>query len=473
MDDKRLDALIESALPETPPDDAAGGITPWRKAMAQVLWGIGLCAVTLNFLALNYILPAVGALLMLCGFRTLRRENAFFMACYVVGIVRMLAAIARLVVNSTVYAYDELVLEFWQELAWPGVIMHLVLVLLLWNALSAVQRRAGQMPHAGAALWLFVWNLVVAVLALIGAQFGMLFGIALLAAFALIIRSLYKLYCELDGIGYIIKATPGRVSNRALTITLIAVTLALMACGYVFFSKYPMDWLPAETSGESETRAELAELGFPEEVLADISDEDVARCAWATQVHCTKNEYGAVDVTMVAVQMPRDPLHWLTFHYFEIDDGLDYSTTEGIRLNSSYAMSVRDNFWRKDGEPTGMVLYDDADDTLSAPMARIRAGTRTTSIMFGTYYNPVTYAEFSLPDGAENVRGYVVHDMRNQKSLSGGLMIDSYFELYHRCGSITFPSKTAIDLYLYGGRADQSERLFSDYLDIYLDEWPG
>ncbi len=329
------------------------------------------------------------------------------------------------------------------------------------------------MVGAGAVLWLFVWNLVVAVLALIGAQFGMLFGIALLTAYALIIRSLYKLYCELDGLGYVIKATPGRVSNRALTITLIAVTLALMACGYVFFSKYPMDWLPAETSGESETRAELAELGFPEEVLADISDADVARCAGATQVHCTKNEYGAVDVTMVAVQMPRDPLHWLTFHYFEIDDGLDYSTTEGIRLNSSYAMSVRDNFWRKDGEPTGMVLYDAMDDTLSAPMARIRAGTRTTSIMFGTYYNPVTYAEFSLPDGAENVRGYVVHDMRNQKSWNGGLMIDSYFELYHRCGSITFPSKTAIDLYLYGGRADQSERLFSDYLDIYLDEWPG
>ena len=473
MDDKRLDELIAGTLPSAPPDDVAGAVTPWRRAMCQVLWGFGLGAVTFNFYGLNYILPAIGTLLMLCGFRTLRRENAFFMACYVVGIVRMLAVIARLVVNSTVYAYDERVLEFWQELAWPGVIMHLVLVFLLWNALSAVQRRAGQIPHAGAVLWLFVWNLVVAVLALIGAQFGMLFGIALLTAYALIIRSLYKLYCELDGLGYVIKATPGRVSNRALTITLIAVTLALMACGYVFFSKYPMDWLPAETSGESETRAELAELGFPEEVLADISDADVARCAGATQVHCTKNEYGAVDVTMVAVQMPRDPLHWLTFHYFEIDDGQDYSTTEGIRLNSSYAMSSRDYYWIKDGEPTGMVLYDAMDDTLSAPMARIRAGTRTTSIMFGTYYNPVTYAEFSLPDGAENVRGYVVHDMRNQKSWNGGLMIDSYFEFCHRDSSITFPSKTAIDFYIYGGRADHSELLCSDYLDSYLEEWPG
>ena len=63
--------------------------------------------------------------------------------------------------------------------------------------------------------------------------------------------------------------------------------------------------------------------------------------------------------------------------------------------------------------------------------------------------------------------------MRNVKSWNGGLMIDSYFELYHRDSSITFTSKTVIDLYLYGGRADQSERLFSDYLDIYLDEWPG
>ena len=43
--------------------------------MNRILFGMALCAITLNFLCLNYILPAVGTVLLLLGFRTLRREN--------------------------------------------------------------------------------------------------------------------------------------------------------------------------------------------------------------------------------------------------------------------------------------------------------------------------------------------------------------------------------------------------------------
>ena len=59
-----------------PPDDGlVEEITPWRRAMKRALLGIALNLVTLNFWCLNYLLPAIGTLLLLLGFRALRREN--------------------------------------------------------------------------------------------------------------------------------------------------------------------------------------------------------------------------------------------------------------------------------------------------------------------------------------------------------------------------------------------------------------
>lgn len=497
MDDKRLDELIAGTLPSAPPDDVAGAVTPWRRAMCQVLWGFGLGAVTFNFNGLNYILPAIGTLLMLCGFRTLRRENACFMACYVVGIVRMLAVIARLVVNSTVYAYDERVLEFWQELAWPGVIMHLVLVLLLWNALSAVQRRAGQMPHAGAALWLFVWNLVVAVLALIGAQFGMLFGIALLTAFALIIRSLYKLYCELDGVGYSIKAAPGSVSNRAMTIALTGITLALMLCGYLFLARYPMDWQPLQPAGEAQTRAELAALGFPEDVLADLSDEDVAKCAGALRIVYYTEDYPVNDgeevretyvdgdgvahthisteypvkelrTTGVAVELPEG--RWMVFHHFRWTEPVNFYGTESIQLWTPDRMMPEG--WYSGGEPSGRVMYGSGGESLVSDFYFLgREDYTSNSVFFGQSYNNDLFAAYSAPLHAENVRGYVAYPVVMQRE---GWIFDSWVNYTHQQTPLQFPVYTAMQMRMRNSWNKAGAFLtVQTALQFYPDNEPG
>ena len=75
MDEKRLDSLLDEAVGAAPPKDVVRAVSPWRKAMVQVLWGLGLTAITFNFLGLNYILPSLGCALMLLGFRTLRPEG--------------------------------------------------------------------------------------------------------------------------------------------------------------------------------------------------------------------------------------------------------------------------------------------------------------------------------------------------------------------------------------------------------------
>lgn len=75
MDDRRLDELLGEAVGSAPPEDVVRAVSPWRHAMDQVLWGFALTSISLDFLLLNYILPSIGAALMLLGFRTLRANR--------------------------------------------------------------------------------------------------------------------------------------------------------------------------------------------------------------------------------------------------------------------------------------------------------------------------------------------------------------------------------------------------------------
>ena len=81
MNDRRFDALLTEALPE-PPSEIINSITPWQRALRMILIGLGMTSVTLNFLCLQYLLPAIGMLLLLLGFRRLRKENEWFTACF-------------------------------------------------------------------------------------------------------------------------------------------------------------------------------------------------------------------------------------------------------------------------------------------------------------------------------------------------------------------------------------------------------
>ena len=79
-----FEALLAQSVDELPPEEIVADVTPWRRAMERVLFGLALCMVILNFWCLNYLLPAIGTVLLLLGFRALRRRKAtrfFYQPC--------------------------------------------------------------------------------------------------------------------------------------------------------------------------------------------------------------------------------------------------------------------------------------------------------------------------------------------------------------------------------------------------------
>ena len=75
LNEKAFEAALQASVPERLPDKVAAAVTPWKRAMGRVLAGTALTALGTNLWGLNYLLPGIGLVLMLLGFRLLRPEE--------------------------------------------------------------------------------------------------------------------------------------------------------------------------------------------------------------------------------------------------------------------------------------------------------------------------------------------------------------------------------------------------------------
>lgn len=73
LNEKAFEAALQASVPERLPDKVAAAVTPWKRAMGRVLAGTALTGT--NLWGLNYLLPGIGLVLMLLGFRLLRPEE--------------------------------------------------------------------------------------------------------------------------------------------------------------------------------------------------------------------------------------------------------------------------------------------------------------------------------------------------------------------------------------------------------------
>ena len=53
MNESELEELLRNSMSELPPEDVVTEVTPWKRAMKRILFGIALCTVALNFWCLK------------------------------------------------------------------------------------------------------------------------------------------------------------------------------------------------------------------------------------------------------------------------------------------------------------------------------------------------------------------------------------------------------------------------------------
>ena len=454
MDEQEFEALLEGSVTQPPPEQVVAEVTPWRLATKRILTGIALTSITLNFFWLNYLLPAIGMALMLLGFRALRRENRWLGLCFGITVFRAVYLYAGLILNSTIWFSLVSSSPVVYGLSVLNLALTYVQLLCLWGGFRAVQRKAGLPPHAGSAVALLIWYGITGLLAVLRYS-GLILPLVMLVCYILILRSLWKLSKELDQAGYAIRPSPVRIEDSIVAVAITILLVGGCLLGWLLGSKYPMDWQaanPAEHSGVEEIKAQLLELGFPDDVLQDLTAEDIAACDGALRVvtdvydHAVDNsEKEPLRITGVAVELPGQRERWMIFHHFLWTADPGFYGTESIQLWPAQHLSKG---WESAGALTGRVLYDKDGTTYTAPYYYLGQQTFTSeSIFWGEQTSTDLFAAFSMPETEENYRGYVAYPVAK---LRDGYIMDSWFNYTHQRTALQYPAMTAMEFQMSG-----------------------
>lgn len=205
--EQAFETLLAENLP-APPETVVAGVTPGHRALRRVLWGSALCTVTLQVSGLQYILPTVGLVLLLLGFRALRRENRWFCAGFRLCGAWFACAAAGLALRAAIAPETA---SSW--LGYAAAALELAVFLCLWRGLDAVQRKAG-LPSGKSAAALFFWYVLLVALTFARPNVGWLFAAVILAAYLCVLRSLFRLTRVLDESGYAVRPAAVRVPDR-------------------------------------------------------------------------------------------------------------------------------------------------------------------------------------------------------------------------------------------------------------------
>ncbi len=477
LNEQEFDSMLQNSMTELPPDDIAYDVTPWRKAINRILTGFALGAITLNFVGLNYLLPAIGMILTLLGFRALRKENHWFRACWIITIARSAYFFPTLILNTTIFQSAFYASAIASVLNVLNMAIIFLLYICFWKALRTVQEKAGIAPHAGGAAALILWSAFICLLAIPQIPGGLFLGIILLILYICIIRSLLKLSKELDEAGYCISTTAVRFTDRTISIALVVAILIGCGFGYLFFHQYPMNWQVASLSESREAleiKDHLVSLGFPEHILGDLREEDLLSCKDAVRVVVDVNDhplnkgrrvqelqddnvihiYTAYDVkelriTGIGVQLAGEREQWKIIHHFQWVVDPAFHGTDVIQLWPAHRDS---RGWISGSDVTGQVLYNDGDRVYRSPYFLLGDETYTsTSIFWGEKTSTDVFAEFSMPNKGENHRGYVSYTVKEGQD---GWLIDAWINYTHQTTWFQYPAITAKEKHLTAGVGD-------------------
>lgn len=470
FDEKDFDSMLENTMSDLPPEDIVSEVTPWKKSMHRVLIGLALSSLTLNFWCLNYILPAIGFILMLLGFRTMHRENAPFKGCYIVTLIRSVCYFPMLILNATIYQQTFYDSGWTWWLTVGNLILQFIQLVCLWQGIKAVQHKAGMEEHAGGAVGLMLWFGIICLLGIINYS-GIIIAAIVILAYILAIRSLWKLAGEMDEAGYMIEAAPARVPDVVLTGIIIGSLAIGLALAYIFGGTYHMDWQPLEVTENAEIdeiKAHLVTLGFPEDILDDLTDEDILDCKGATRVALCVREHPFNDgefvqktqknaagylsfkratlynikeliITGIAVELPTEREHWKIIQHFRWTHDPGYFGTESIQLWPAHRNG--NGGWGEASDYTGRLLYDKNGMTYTAPYISLGEETFTSNSFFwGESVSTDVFAEFSLPNNGENQRGYIAYTIMEMRD---GAIVDAWINYTHQQTWLQYPTRTA------------------------------
>ena len=455
--------ISEMLTPFPPPDNVTKTVSPWRKATRQMLIGFALMAVVPQIFPLNLIFSVAGPILALLGFRSLRKENKWFFLGYVLSSIALGFEAVSLFLNSSIVRYTA-------ESSAPFTVMamtSLLLIFMMAVSISAgfitVKKKLEYNSSNFSSYSLIGIMALIIFLALI--NFTGVFASLVLIAYVLVFIFLIRLSKELDEYGYAIEIAGVQNSDKTVATICLGLAFLISLTGYIFFSRYPMEWTPqvkTESAQIEEIKTNLLSLGFPDYVLNDLKDEDIIKCENAVyvdsdiqnapfnngrkvtetrgNVHYTHTEYDEEEMrfTIVYVLINEEENEWKIFHHFKWVMNNGFYATEGFFVDPPYKKNHMTE------EISGRVLYDSDGNTYTSPFFKEgnQVYTSGSILDYGNTFDKY-FAEFSYPLKGENKRGYATYSIKVDEKT---ICLNSFLNYAHNVSPLQYPVKSSADI---------------------------
>lgn len=410
-----FDCSLATSLSELPPpEETIREVTPFRSAMGKAIWGLSLTSFTLEIWYLSYLLPALGAILMVLGFRSLRNNNRWFQFCWILSIYQAIYLYSTDVLSATPLTAETAHISLWI----PGIATVGAAALryfCLWKGLAQAAAEVGQPRRAAApALWALGWYGALILLGVLWPQPGWVIGLIMIIAFVRIVRSLLRLSQSLGSWGYSVRAAPVRIGGGRLAAAYLLSLAALVGALSVASNHLPVESQEVEqTSSSAETtaiRENLTALGFPEDLLSRLPEEEISRMEgafaclvdWSDEEHWigTKACNELIRFDTVYVQTGPHTLRIYEFFTFKKDTlRSNFQTITLLEPPSSAQISDVTGAisWTRDGAPYRSQLEISSQEY--------------SSMFFGTSSN-LPAALFSYPFLSQDRAGYMAYTSR-------------------------------------------------------------
>lgn len=398
-----FDCTLAASLSELPPpEETVRAVTPFRAAMGKVVAGLCLTCFTLELWYLQYLLPALGAILPVLGFRSLRNNNRWFQLCWILSIYEAILLYTFFLLSATPFLEYLALIPLWlRGIAALGATA--LRFLCLWRGLVRAAAEVGQPRKTAApALWALGWYVVLILLGLFWPHPGWVVFLAMGIAFVCTVRSLLRLSAALGGWGYAVRAAPVKIGGGKLAAAYLLSMVILTAVFSLASNHLPVEFHAVEQTFESTEiaaiRSDLTALGFPEEWLDLLPEAEICKLAGAEACYVDPDAWGdstdnGVRYTDIQVQTG-----WRTFrcyHFFTVD------TTRSVLQNQ---VSLSYDSHAVVSDVAGQILWEQ-DGALWAEDLTLDAGIHSSFLGNSDVYA----ALFSYPLFTAERRGWCAY----------------------------------------------------------------
>lgn len=404
----------------------------YREILSVICVGFILTLFNIDFLCFQYLIPAIGASMMVFSCHKVNKRNKYFHKVYQLSILRVCWILMNFLLDWTVLASNDVVL-----ILQVGSSI-LIVCFIFYNLNEALQLecQALQLPpirnYFQHYSWIYIANYLCMLLVF---QFGL---IGILISIIIILFNVLYLIIVFHSVENTLMASntyiPVEVYSKSqfYCILLYFGAYSVLLVTTIFLSN-KIDWFSSSTSNFThseyniqETKDSLLQLGFSQTILSDLPEDELyhLRSTQSLQLQTQQHSVngGTLAISVYTLTLPQSNRLLLYYHWITPPSNRLYQIFEYQVLPHTQIDTITGNIIYKDHNTHSTIFSDE------------------TSSGFNVRNNP--YIKLKLPNEGSDIRGYFAFNYYNPEIQS---MKEMDFLFYYQSSIFNLPYIDIID----------------------------